>query len=448
MIPPKTPAARPHVITRRSVVSWVLYDLANTVFSMNILSLYFSLFVRDEVGRERADWVYGLTWSISMGVIFVLSPVLGAMTDHARRRVPFLIVSTLICILFTALLGQGGLMPSLIFFVVANIAFQAGLQFYDALLPDVSTEQTRGWIGGIGIGVGYLGSFLGVGAGLLLLNVLGAGKPAVFQTTATIFLLFAWPAFFFIRERGNPSAGPVTLATVRAAIQQVRQTLRKSQRYPGLLRFLIGRVFYADAMNTVVPIMGLYVTNLAVESGLGDAAGQRAAQFIMLVAISFAVVGGFLWGKIADLLGPKRTLNIVLFVWMGSFLAVALIGLFRLPLGVFYVVASVMGLAMGGTWAADRPYMLRLTPPDRIGEFYGLYGMVGRFAAITGPLFWSLIVGGIFKGRYPGQPVGVLFLMTLVILSYLILRPVSDHRRAWTDPDSPGQQSTNGRSHD
>src|SRR6185436_1086539 len=126
----------PRVIPRRAVVSWVLYDLANTIFSMGVVSLYFSLYVRAEVGDDRVDSVYGLITAVSMGFIFIVSPLLGAMTDRARRRMPFLVASTVICVTLTALLGRGSFMISVILFIVANIAYQAGLQFYDAMLPE------------------------------------------------------------------------------------------------------------------------------------------------------------------------------------------------------------------------------------------------------------------------------------------------------------------------
>ncbi|MCU0494776.1 MAG: MFS transporter, partial [Chloroflexaceae bacterium] len=146
----------------------------------------------------------------------------------------------------------------------------------------------------------------------------------------------------------------------------------------------------------------------------------------------FAIIGGVIWGYVVDRLGPKRTLNLVLFLWMGIFTLAAMIGLLGLPIWVFYLVAAAAGVALGGTWAADRPYMLRLSPPARIGEFYGLYGMVGRFAAIIGPLIWALIVGGIFAGNPDlGQPVGVLVLLGFVVIAFFILRPVSDAPRNW-----------------
>lgn len=413
-------------ISRLSIASWVLYDLANTIFSMAIVSLYFSLYVRDEAGALHADRYYGFTTAISMGIIFVFSPLLGALTDRAPRRVPFLTVSTLICVAFTALLGQG-LWPSLVLFVIGNAAYQAGLQFYDALLPEVSTPENRGWIGGVGVGVGYLGSFVGIGTGLYMLGVLRTSWAALFQVIAAEFLLFALPSFFWIRERGNPQARRFSWSSIREAFGQVRDTVRASHRYPGLFRFLIGRVLYTDAVNTVIAVMGLYVTNMAVRAGHDETEGKQLAQYIMIVAVACAVVAGFAWGKLVDRIGPKRTLNVVLFLWVVVLLLASVFGLLALPMWLFYMIASGAGIAMGGVTAADRIYMLRLTPPEKIGEFYGLYGMVGRFSAVTGPLLWGIIVGTLFGGRPDiGQPIGILVMTAMVIAGYWVLRPVSD----------------------
>lgn len=427
----------PRRIPRRAVVSWVLYDLANTIFSMGVVSAYFSTWVRDQVGPLRADTVYGIITAISMSIIFVASPLLGAMTDRARRRMPFLIVSTLVCVSFTMLLARAGFYLTAIFFIIANVAYQAGLQFYDAMLPEVSHEGNRGRISGIGVGVGYLGSYIAIGIGLDA--VFGsADKPFLFTMIAAFFLLFAIPCFLFVKERGNPNPRPVfSLQLVRESARETIRTLRSGREYPGLVRFLVGRVFYTDPINTVIAIMMLYTINVAVNTGLSEAEGEEAGKMIMMTAISFAVVGGFVWGWIVDKVGPKRTLNYVLYLWTGIFLLAAAVGIFGLPLVFLYIVACGAGVGLGGVWSADRPLMLRLTPPSRIGEFYGLYGMVGRFSAITGPIIWAMVTSvTITKLHLPphvGQGIGVLVLLLLIVVSYVILRPVTDTPRTWLD---------------
>lgn len=417
-------------VPRRSVAAWVSYDLANTIFSMGVISLFLPMWLREVLGPERVDVTFSLIAAVSYAIIFVVSPQLGAISDRAGRRMPFLLVSTVVCVAFTMLLARFGLVLTAVFFIVANIAYQAGLQFYDALLPEVSTPENRGRIGGIGVGVGYFGSFLAVGLGFALG---GADKPLLFAWIGLLFLLFALPCFLLVRERPRPRApkGQVwSWAAMRASTRETLRTLRNVEEYPGLLRFLIGRVFYTDAINTVIMVMALYTVNVAVATGLSAEAGERAAQLVLVFAIGFAVLGGFFWGWVTDRNGPKRTLELVLWVWMATFVFAAAIGIFALPLPCLYLVAAVAGFAIGGVWASDRPYMLRLTPPDRVGEFYGLYGMVGRFSAITGPVTWALIFWFTVQvlGMEPrvGQGVGILLLVAQMFIAWIILRKVRD----------------------
>jgi UMF1 family MFS transporter len=443
---PPAPALRvglEHPAPRQAVVSWVLYDLANTIFSMGVVSLYFSEWLRGQVGKERLDATLGVITSISMGIIFILSPLLGAMSDRARRRMPFLIVSTVLCVAFTLLLGRAGYWGTVIAFVLANAAYQAGLQFYDSLIVEVTTDENRGRIGGIGVGVGYLGSYIAVAVGLIF------GKSdlgLLFTLIAIAFMAFAVPCFLFVKERGNPNPGRVF--DPRFVIDSTRNTLRAlrgGDRYPGLVRFLVGRVFYTDAINTVISFMTPFALNVFEFAGKTETQASDAKDLVMMSAISFAVVGGFVWGRVVDKLGPKRTLDIVLYLWLATFTLAASMGLFGLPPIALWFVAAMAGIGLGGVWSADRPLMLRLTPPDRVGEFYGLYGMVGRFSAIAGPFLWGEAVVLTLKqlgysadgsavpiaALLKGQGVALVVLLAMVVVSWIILRRVDDKPRDW-----------------
>jgi UMF1 family MFS transporter len=416
-----------------TVASWVLYDLANTVFSMGVVSLYFPSWVRGVVGPDRVDSVVGVVTAISMGLIFIVSPLLGAMSDRARRRMPFLVVSTIACVLCTLLLARIGYWGTMVAFVLANAAFQAGLQFYDSLLVEVTTDDNRGRIGGVGVGVGYVGSYVALSFSLLF----GVKDHIVLFTLVGIaFLAFAVPCFFFVRERGNPNPSKVFDAKVIAATtRETIRTLREGDRYPGLIRFLVGRIFYTDAINTVITVMTLFTINVAEHSGLNADTAETTKGLVMLTAITFAIPGGFMWGRVVDRIGPKRTLDVVLCLWMGVFLLASAIGVLGLGLPALYLVASLAGIGLGGIWSADRPLMLRLTPPDRVGEFYGLYGMVGRFSAILGPLLWAgvmwVAVDQVGLARLTGQGVSLAVLMLMIIVSWRILRRVDDAPRDW-----------------
>lgn len=417
------PIAR--VVPRRLAVgSWALYDLANTIFSLNIVSLYFAVWVIRDLGGRDADYAFAA--SGAQAVMLIAAPVLGAISDQTGRRMPFLVVTTIACCVLTALLGVRDLGLALLFFAGAYICFQAGLVFYDALLPAVSSEADRGTVGGIGVGVGYLGSFIGLGVGLAILAGDPSAKPLVFQATAGLFLIFALPCFFFVRERRRAVGAVRWQDAIRRALDDVRATVARARRYPDLVRFLTGRVFYADAANTLILFMGIYVIE---EVGFSE----REKDLVLAVGIATAVVGGLVWGRIVDRIGPKRTLDYVLVLWMVVFALVAAIGLFGLPQAIFWGGAALAGFTLAGTWSADRPFMLRLTPPRHLGQFYGLYSMVGRFAAMIGPLLWALVVDGLGLGR----PAAVLSLLVMVVIAYVVLGPARDAVRQWGQEDLP-----------
>lgn len=397
-------------------MSWATYDLANTIFSMNIVSFFLSLWIIDVMGGTDTMWARAN--SISMLAMLFTAPLLGAVSDRAGRRLPFLLASTLSCVVFTALLGLPGVLGTLFLFVFANYFFQAGLVFYDALLPVVSVPENRGRVSGFGVGLGYIGSFIGLGIGFLLRDTLG--YEWVFRATALLFFLFAIPIFLWVREpRGaNPALQDFDIP---GAFRQVAATVRQVRHYRGLGRFLVGRAFYTDAANTLIIFMGVY----AVQNvGYSD----RTTNVLFMVAVAAAVVGGLIWGPVVDRLGPRRTLNLVLVTWLVTLVAAAAIPILGLPRVLFWFVASAVGIALGGTWAADRPYMLVLSPPARVGEFYGLYSMVGRFAAVVGPVVWAFVAEDLGLGR----PASVLVLALMVVIALGVLRGVDDEPREWS----------------
>ena len=150
-------------------------------------------------------------------------------------------------------------------------------------------------------------------------------------------------------------------------------------------------------------------------------------QVLLLVSITAAVIGGFAFGMVVDRIGPKRSLNVALIAWMIVLSGAVAVAIFDLPGTLFWGIACLAGLALGGTWTADRPYLMRLAPPKYLGEFYGLFRMAGRFASIIGPLLWGLITTTLGLGR----PVAVSVLLLFIIISYLVLQGVDDHRRSW-----------------
>ena len=174
------------------VLSWAFYDLANTIWALNIISLYFPLWVTQDMGADQLG--LSLAISGSMLAVAVTCPMLGAVSDRFGRRIPFLTVLVLVCVVFTGLMGRvGGLTAALVFFAIANFAYQSGNVFYDSLLATVSREDNRGRVSGLGVALGYVGSILGIFMILPIANKWG--REAAFLPSGVIFLLFALPCF-------------------------------------------------------------------------------------------------------------------------------------------------------------------------------------------------------------------------------------------------------------
>jgi len=403
----KDPETKP---PRRGVAGWILNDLGNTLFSQNMISNYFPVWVVSVMGGSDAH--ISLVNTVTMALMLGLGPWLGAVSDRMPRRLPILIVTTTGCCLLTFLMGND-LRSSLILFLGANLLFQAGLVMYDSLLPAVSTPQNRGRIGGAAVGLGYLGSLLGIGIGSLVLARDGEYQ-TIFRLTAIGFFLLALPCFLWVKEPARTVERVAPLALARGAIQDIHDTARRARSYPELVRFLVGRAFYAEAANTIGIFMAIYLT-----VQLGFTSGEK--DRLLLVAILAAVAGGFFWGRVVDRIGPRDSLMRVLVVWSVALALIAATGFTILPNDALWLIAPLAGFALGGTWASDRPLMIGLAPPQYLGQFYGLYALAGRFAALVGPLLWALVVDVLGLGR----PTALLVLLGLVLVAMVILWPLS-----------------------
>ncbi|MDH3607287.1 MAG: MFS transporter [Acidimicrobiia bacterium] len=400
---------------RRSVAAWATYDLANTVFALGVAGLYFPEWLIDIQGYRDRDLAFAI--NAAMIVIIVLAPWLGARSDHRGRRRPYLIAATFVSVGATLFMGSTGPGPSLAFFSLALVGFHIGSLFYDSLLVDVSTEENRGRISGIGVGVGYIGSFLAVIIGRLLID--DFGHAVVFRTLAVLFLIFALPAFFFIKERPRvPKEGPAP--SVNQSLAQVRKSWKAAANFEGVIPFLVGRFFYSDAINTVI---GGFLTIFAIEE-VGFTRSEL--EIVLGFGILASVFGGLGGGRLTERIGPRKALHFALYIWMTAWIfGLAAAATDAKPLGVVLVIMG--GFALGTTWSADRTYMARITPPDRYAEFYGLYATVGRFATILGPLMWALIVDYAGWGRITAMSA----LFGFLVIARLVLSRVDDSEREW-----------------
>jgi UMF1 family MFS transporter len=401
--------------------SWVVYDLANTIFALGVIGLYFPDWLKS-VGEP--DSALALVEAGAGAIVIFLAPWAGARSDVKGTRVPTLMVTTVLAVTATAALATGPVPMTLILLGVALVAFNVGSVVYDALLVDVSTPSNRGWVSGLGVGVGYLGSFIGLGLGLVTLDILGWSYGATFRVLAFAFLLFALPSFFLIEERGGIDDAP--LPRMRDVTSRLVKSWRLASTYDGVVRFLVGRFLYTDAINTLI---GGFLTIFVIEElGLD----RQFVTALLGVAITAAVFGAFVAGRFVGRFGPMRVLRTVLVLWMvaiASGVAAAVTGQTSLA----WAIGPLGGLALGATWTADRVVMSRISPPRHLGEFYGLYATVGRFATILGPLTWAVIVDVLDLGR----SVAMGSLIAFVAFGWWILSKVGDAERVWQEADLP-----------
>ena len=404
----------------RSTASWVVYDLGDTVFQQTMITNYFPVWVVAVMGG--ADGHISLVNTITMVLMFGVGPWIGAVSDHLPRRVPLLIITVTGCCLLTYFVGRSH-RTSLVLFLAANLFFQAGVVVYDALLPAVSTPANRGRVGGIASGLSNFGALLGLGLGFLVLRA-GGEYETIFRFTAIAFLLLAIPCFLWVKEPPRTVEQVAPLSAARGALGDLVATAHRARSYPDLIRFLVGRAFYAEAANTIGLFLGVY---LVVTLGFTS----EHKDLLLLTGLSAAVVGGIFWGFVVDRIGARDSLMRVLTVWSIALTLIAATGFTLLPEEALWFIAPLAGFGLGGIWASDRPLMVGIAPPEYLGQFYGLYALAGRFAALVGPLLWALVVDVLGLGR----PTALLVLLGLVLVAMVILRPLPS---SIGRPDSAG----------
>ncbi len=264
-------------------------------------------------------------------------------------------------------------------------------------------------------------------SGLLLgLTVDADGRitPMSFVLVASLFAVFAIPIFLLVTERTRPGV-PFTIADTLRSWTQLRDSIRHAREVPGLLRFIVARLFYTDPINTVIAVMSLFTIN-----AIGFTEGEARLVLIGLTVV--AVIASFGWGWLADRWGPKRTLVLVLVSWAAGLLLVA-VTLSEIP---FLIAGAVLGSGLGGVAVTDRLLLLRLAPRERVGEMFGLFGLVGKLSAVVGPLIYGGIVFVLLeplgKGAYA---VAILSLLGLMLIGLWLLRDVSEPPLQPSDED-------------
>ena len=418
---------------RLATFSWILYDFANTIYSMNVVTMYFSTWIVVDLGW--GDRVVGTANSVSMIIVALTLPILGEISDRFQRRMPFLFVYTLVCVLATIGIGLFGqsqiaihikMMWVVLLYIIANYAYQGGLVFYNSLLPYVCTPRSIGRVSGYGVALGYFGSIFGLiialpfveGSlyGLKIPFIEAGGSVAAFVPTGLLFMFFALPIFIFVKDQAIGSNQSFLSINIKQSFQKVWESVSNTRKYPGVTRFLVAKYFYEDAIHTIIIFMAVYAQKV-----MGFSKGETTTFFIAVIPA--AIVGSALCGIVTDHFGPKKTLMYVLFGWITALSVLIL----TMSTTLFWILGAIVGIFMGSTWTAARPLLISLVPTRMLGEFFGLYSLSGKLAAIAGPLIWSLVVY-IFNDHSDAfkYKAAVFSLLILMIAGTWILRHVPD----------------------
>ncbi len=406
------PLPSPHTATRGQIFSWALFDFANTAFYVLILTVGYPLYFKEIVagGSRQGDLLWGSAFSISMALVALFSPILGAVADHGAGKKRFLAIFTALCILTTACLffvHTGMIIIGMMLLILANIGFEAGLVFYDAFLPEITTERSYGRVSGYGFALGYAGSLVTLAVAYpLYVNGFGEGNlfnvRFSFLLAAAFFLIFSLPLFFFLPDKQRTTS--LKLDFIKIGFRRLKTTYQQFPRYQNIARFLLAYFIYIDGVNTIIIFSSIFARE-TLNMGIGE-----IVLFFAAVQTS-ALIGSLIFGIMADHIGHKRMLSLSLLLW----LCIVVLAYFLQDKWLFYIVGMLAGLALGSSQSTSRSLMSDITPQEKKTEFFGFYSFFGKASAILGPFVFGL-VSVFLNQRFAILSVGLFLLTGLILL--------------------------------
>lgn len=407
-------------LDRRAVFGWAMYDWANSAFSTTVMAAFFPIFFK-QYWSAGADAVVstaklGLANAFAGAAVALCAPLLGAIADRGRARKRFLI-----CFAFTGaaataalpLVGRGEWAQAAALYTLALIGFAGGNIFYDALLTTVAPEERLDAVSSLGFSLGYLGGGL-----LFALNAAMTLNPALFGisgpeaavrfaflSVGIWWVLFTLPLLLLVREPAAGSPGRIG-AIVAGGLRQLGRTFREIRHHKTIFTFLTAYWLYIDGVDTIVV--------MALDYGLSIGLQSRDLILALLMTQFIGFPAALAFGRLGGRIGAKRAILIAIAIY----LTLPLWGFFMTSRTDFYLLAGVVGLVQGGIQALSRSLFARLIPADKSAEFFGFYNMIGKFAAIVGPVLvggaglWarSLGLGGDIASRVGILSVCLLFL--------------------------------------
>ena len=382
---------------RRAVISWWLYDWANSAFILTVVAGFFPVFFKSywcsSVDATVSTARLGLGNAVAGLLVAVLSPLLGAVADAGRAKK--LMLGIFLCIgacstFFLFVIPKGEWLGALSIFLIASVGFNSANIFYDALLVDVAEKDRMDWVSSVGYGIGYLGCGI-----LFLVNVLMVNAPsrfglsgpvqavkASFLMAAVWWLVFSVPLFLHVQEKGSRTPVPVS-ALLRESFSRIQTTATAIIRSRTLLLFLLAYWLYIDGVHTFVL--------MAVDFGMAIGIKPASLMIALLVVQFVGFPSALLFGILSKKFGAPGMIMTGIVIYM----IVCGAGSLLLQNATHYIIlAGITGIAQGGIQALSRSYFGKLIPPDAAGEYFGFYNIISRFAVIVGPAVVAVVALG------------------------------------------------------
>jgi UMF1 family MFS transporter len=418
-------------VQKREIFGWAMYDFANSAFATTILAVIFNQYFATVVaGGEKGVEFFGFrlhgasffTFSValSMAISAVFSPFLGAVADAIGSKKRFLMAFCFDGVLFSGLLyfvHAGDYWMGAIFFIIANIGFAEGNVFYNAFLPEISTEQNIGRISGLGWALGYIGGGALLAINLIMLKYPGwLGFPVgyfsvhdCFLSVAFWWLIFSLPIVIFLKERTKRSNPTLEKGYFKEGYGRLQHTFRRIKTFRELTKFLVAFLIYNDGIETVIVMASIFGADV-----LRMETGEIILFFLMIQGIAF--FGSLIFGFLADAIGNKRTVMISLGIWSFIVLWAFRLGVLWDPKTEFWILGVLAALVMGGSQAASRSLQGIFTPDVNSAEFFAFFGVSGKFASIFGPLIYGILIAITGSVRSGILSVLIFFIVGMAIL--------------------------------
>jgi len=367
-----------------------MFDFANSGYTTVVITAVFNAYFVAVVANKEvwATFAWTLALSVSYALIVVSAPLIGAYADAHAAKKNLLAITTIGCVAATAalaLVGPGELAWGIALLVVSNFFFGTGENLIAAFLPELAKGSTLGRVSGWGWALGYIGGLVSLGASLAYVTwAQGHGQsaaqyvPVTMCITALLFAVSSLPTFLFLRERAAPQKLPS--GVYASAFARTWETLRDAGRYRDLMRFLACILFYQGGVQAVITLAAIYAEQAMKFST------QQTIVLILVVNVT-ASIGAFAFGQLQDKLGHVRTLAITLIGWC---VMVLLAWLADGP-AMFWVAANLAGVCLGASQSAGRALVGYMSPPDRLAEFFGLWGLAVKLSSILGPITYGLV---------------------------------------------------------